>query len=286
MQIVENPRELQTLALQARAAGRTVGLVPTMGNLHEGHLSLVRIARQHADYVIVSDFVNPTQFGPNEDFDSYPRTFEQDADLCRAESVDLLFHPDPPAMYASDASVSLIETDLSRWLCGASRPIHFNGVCTVVAKLFLLAQPHIAVFGEKDAQQLAVIRRMVRDLFFPIEIIPAPISREPDGLARSSRNRYLTSDYRAQAPVLHRSLEAAKALFDQGERRPAPLLEAVKAVLATAPDANVEYATLSDASTLVPYPADALEPMAAPALLALAVRFGTTRLIDNTTLAP
>lgn len=284
MQIVENPRELQTLALQARAAGRTVALVPTMGNLHEGHLSLVRIARRHADFVIVSDFVNPTQFGPNEDFDSYPRTFEQDADLCRAESVDLLFHPAPAAMYAADASVSLIETDLSRWLCGASRPIHFNGVCTVVAKLFLLAQPHVAVFGEKDAQQLAVIRRMVRDLFFPVEIIPAPISREPDGLARSSRNRYLTPDLRAQAPVLHRSLLAAKALFDSGERRAAALLDAVQTVLATAPDANVEYATLSDATTLAPLSRDAI--LSAPVLLALAVRFGSTRLIDNANLAP
>ena len=284
MQIVENPLELQTLALQARADGRTVALVPTMGNLHEGHLSLVRIARARADYVILSDFVNPTQFGPNEDFDSYPRTFDEDAALCRAEGVSLLFHPAPGAMYAPDASVSLIETALSRYLCGASRPIHFNGVCTVVAKLFLLAQPHLAVFGEKDAQQLAVIRRMVRDLFFPVEIVPAPISREPDGLARSSRNRYLTPDQRAQAPVLQRSLQAAKTLFDSGERRTDALLAAVRDVLATAPDANVEYATLSDASTLVPLPSDAL--LTAPVLLALAVRFGATRLIDNVTLAP
>ncbi len=284
MQIVEQPSSLQSLALAARSAGRTIALVPTMGNLHEGHLSLVRIARANADFVVVSDFVNPTQFGPNEDFDSYPRTFEQDAALCEAEGVDLLFHPVPAAMYAPDASVSLVETDLSRYLCGASRPIHFNGVCTVVAKLFLLAQPHVAVFGEKDAQQLAVIRRMVRDLFFPVKIIPAPISREPDGLARSSRNRYLTPAYRAQAPVLHRSLQSAQDLFDAGERRAAALLDTVQAVLATAPDANVEYATLSDSATLVPLSRNAT--IAAPVLLALAVRFGTTRLIDNVTLAP
>ena len=284
MQIVEQPSDLQSLVLAARADGRTVALVPTMGNLHEGHLSLVRIARANADFVVVSDFVNPTQFGPNEDFASYPRTFTEDADLCRAESVDLLFHPAPSAMYAADASVSLVETTLSRHLCGASRPIHFNGVCTVVAKLFLLAQPHVAVFGEKDAQQLAVIRRMVRDLFFPVKIIPAPISREADGLARSSRNRYLTPAQRAQAPVLHRSLRTAKTLFDSGERRVSVLQTAVTDVLSTAPDARVEYATLSDAATLVPLPPDAI--LTAPVLLALAVRFGTTRLIDNVTLVP
>ena len=283
MQIIESPAELQLAALALRSAGETIALVPTMGNLHEGHLSLVRAARARASKVIVSDFVNPTQFGPNEDYAAYPRTFEADCALLEREGADIVFHPAPEAMYPEGTSVSLIETSLSKYLCGASRPGHFNGVCTVVAKLFLLAQPHLAVFGEKDAQQLAVIRRMVRDLFFPIEIVPAPISREPDGLARSSRNRYLTPDQRAQAPVLHRSLQAAKTLFDSGERRASALLAAVRDVLATAPDANVEYATLSDASTLVPLPSDAL--LTAPVLLALAVRFGATRLIDNVTLA-
>ena len=210
MKVFERPEELQAWALAERAAGRRVGLVPTMGNLHEGHLSLVRIAKGRADRVVVSDFVNPTQFGPNEDYAAYPRTFEEDCAKCEAEGVDAVFHPVPGAMYAADASVSLVENALSKVLCGASRPGHFNGVCTVVAKLFLLAQPHVAVFGQKDAQQLCVIRRMVRDMFFPIEIVAAPISREADGLARSSRNQYLSAEERAQAPVLRRSLAAAE----------------------------------------------------------------------------
>jgi pantoate--beta-alanine ligase len=280
MKIIENPKEFQKWALAQRAAGRRVGLVPTMGNLHEGHLSLVRIAKKHADVVALSDFVNPTQFGPNEDYAAYPRTFEEDCAKCEAEEVDMVFHPAPEAMYAADASVSLIERGLSKVLCGASRPGHFDGVCTVVAKLFLLAQPHVAVFGQKDAQQLCVIRRMVRDMFFPIEIVAAPISREADGLARSSRNRYLSSEERAQAPVLRRSLAAMEDAFAAGERDAEALRAVVRGVLAESPLAKPEYVELVDAETL-----QSLDGLVTrPALAALAVRFGTTRLIDNTVL--
>lgn len=281
MQIFESPADFQSYALSLRAAGRRIALVPTMGNLHEGHLSLVRMAREQADAVLVSDFVNPIQFGPNEDFDAYPRTFEDDCAKCEAEEVTAIFHPAPASMYLADASVSLVEKSLSRFLCGASRPGHFNGVCTVVCKLFNLAVPHVAVFGQKDAQQLAIIRRMVRDLSIPVEILAAPISREPDGLARSSRNQYLTAEQRAQAPALHAALVHAALLYSQGERSAPVLVESVRSTLATlAPLANPEYITVSNADTLEPLDG----PIAAPALLALAVRFGTTRLIDNTTL--
>lgn len=280
MKIIENPKEFQEWALAQRARGKRVGLVPTMGNLHEGHLSLVRIAKQRADVVALSDFVNPTQFGPNEDYSSYPRTFEEDCAKCEAEGVDAVFHPAPEAMYAADASVSLVERGLSKVLCGASRPGHFDGVCTVVAKLFLLAQPHVAVFGQKDAQQLCVIRRMVRDMFFPIEIVAAPISREADGLARSSRNRYLNPVERAQAPALRWALDAAEAAFARGERDAERLKSAMKTVLAATPLAKPDYVELVDAETL-----QAVEGrLERPALAALAVRFGTTRLIDNTVL--
>ena len=280
MKIFENPAELQAWALAERAAGKRLALVPTMGNLHEGHLSLVRIARQHADEVVVSDFVNPIQFGPNEDYAAYPRTFAEDCEKCEAEGVAAVFHPAPEAMYLPDASVSLVERRLSKVLCGASRPGHFDGVCTVVAKLFLLAQPHIAVFGQKDAQQLCVIRRMVRDLSFPVEIVAAPISREADGLARSSRNQYLSAEERAQAPALRRGLDAAEAAFAAGERNADALKTAVRAVLAATPLARPEYVELVDAETLESVAGD----VSRPALLALAVRFGTTRLIDNTVL--
>ncbi|MBP5389152.1 MAG: pantoate--beta-alanine ligase [Bacteroidales bacterium] len=278
MQVFESPAEFQAYALSLRANGRRIGLVPTMGNLHEGHLSLVRIAREHADDVLVSDFVNPIQFGPNEDFAAYPRTFEDDCAKCEAEGVAAIFHPSPAAMYLPDASVSLVEKSLSRFLCGASRPGHFNGVCTVVCKLFQLAVPHVAVFGQKDAQQLAIIRRMVRDLSIPVEIFAGPISREPDGLARSSRNQYLTPEQRAQAPALHAALVHAALLYSQGEKSAPALVASVRSELATlAPLANPEYVTVSDADSLEPLDG----PIAAPALLALAVRFGTTRLIDN-----
>ena len=282
MRIVESAQEMQQAALALRAAGKRIGFVPTMGNLHDGHLSLVRIAKRHSDVVVVSIFVNPTQFGPNEDFAAYPRTFEADCALCAAEGVDLVFYPSVPEMYPEGASVAVTENALSRTLCGAARPGHFNGVCTVVAKLFNLVLPHVAVFGEKDAQQLRVIRRMVRDLRFPVEIVSGPTAREADGLARSSRNQYLTAEQRPQAVCLRRALDEAERRFAAGERDPAALVAAMRAVVAQAPAAKIDYIEIVDDETLQPLAG----PIARPALAALAVWVGTPRLIDNAVLRP
>ncbi len=282
MKIISTALEMQQAALALRAQGKRIGFVPTMGNLHEGHLSLVRLAKEHADTVVVSVFVNPTQFGPNEDFAAYPRTFEADRALCEKEGVDLLFHPSVPEMYPDGASVSLVETALSRTLCGAARPGHFDGVCTVVAKLFHIVLPHVAVFGEKDAQQLRVIRRMVRDLRFPVEIVPGPTAREPDGLARSSRNQYMDAKQRAQAPCLRRALDESERLFAAGERDPRKLVAAMRALIAECPAAKVDYIDIVDDETLQPLSG----PIERPALAALAVWVGKPRLIDNTVLRP
>ncbi len=282
MNILQTAREMQQTALALRAQGKRIGFVPTMGNLHEGHLSLLRIARQHADVVVVSIFVNPTQFGPNEDFAAYPRTFEADRALCEQEHADIVFYPSVPEMYPGGTSVSVTENSLSRTLCGASRPGHFDGVCTIVAKLFNIVLPHIAVLGEKDAQQLRVLRRMVRDLRFPVEILPGPTIREPDGLARSSRNQYLTPAQRPQAACLRRALDEAERLFAQGERDPGKLIAAMRVLIAQAPDAKIDYVSIVDDETLQPLDG----PIVRPALAALAVWVGKPRLIDNTTLRP
>lgn len=256
-----------------------VAFVPTMGALHEGHLSLLRLARERVGsggLVVASVFVNPTQFAPHEDFTAYPRPLEADLAACRSASADLVFVPEASVMYAPDASVTVQENSLSRGLCGASRPHFFGGVCTVVAKLFLIVQPDLAVFGEKDFQQLAVIRRMVRDLHFPIEIVPAPIVREPDGLAMSSRNAYLTPAERAQAPVLHAALQEARQAIQQGEREVEPLRALLQRRLSTVEPLRVDYAAIVDPDTLEPLPR-----IADQVLLALAVFLGRTRLIDN-----
>ncbi len=281
MHTIRTPRAMQDAALTLRAAGRRIGVVPTMGYLHEGHASLIRLARARADVVIVTLFVNPTQFGPNEDLSRYPRDFERDRALCEAEGADILFAPEAGSVYAADASVWIDEVRLSHGLCGASRPGHFRGVCTVVAKLFNLTQPHVAVFGEKDAQQLRVIRRMVRDLDIPVEIVAGPTVREPDGLAMSSRNAYLSPEERAQAVCLRRALDAAAARLAAGERDAARLRAAMADVIAGAPLARADYVEIVDDETL--------EPVAAidrPALAALAVFVGRTRLIDNAVLRP
>lgn len=280
--VLSTALEIQQTALALRAQGRRIGFVPTMGNLHAGHLSLIRIAKKQADAVAVSIFVNPTQFGPNEDFAAYPRTFEADRALCEQEGVDLIFHPAVSEMYPESTSVRVVETALSHTLCGAARPGHFDGVCTVVAKLFNLVLPHIAVFGEKDAQQLRVIRRMVRDLRFPVEIVPGPTVREPDGLALSSRNQYLTPGQRPQAACLRRALNEAERLFAAGERDPQQLIDSMRATLAQAPAAKVDYLDLVDDETLQPLSG----PIVRPALAALAVWVGQPRLIDNTVLRP
>ena len=281
MKILSDPMEMQRAAMALRMERHTLALVPTMGCLHAGHLSLVREAARRAEQVILSLFVNPIQFGPNEDFSRYPRPFERDADLCRNAGVHILFAPEPAGMYAPNASVFVDEDRISRGLCGAARPGHFKGVLTVVAKLFNLCRPNVAIFGQKDAQQARLIRQMARDLNFPIEIVVAPIVRESDGLAMSSRNRYLSDTDRQNALCLHRGLHAARSAFEAGERSSAALKTIVGAKIAAAPGAGVEYIEIVDA--------DSFEPIAAierPALMVLAVRFGTTRLIDNLELKP
>lgn len=254
-------------------------LVPTMGALHRGHLELIRIAREAAGRegeVAVSIFVNPLQFEPGADFEKYPRPDAADEELCRTAGVDILYRPDQTEMYAADRSVFVEETELSNTLCGKSRPGHFRGVCTVVAKLFNMVAPCAAVFGEKDFQQLAIIRRMVRDLNFPIAITGAPIVREADGLACSSRNHYLTPAEREQATVLRAACLVATEMARQAENSTGQILETARGSIGRAPLARIDYVELVDADNLQPL--DRLRPNA---LLALAVFFGRTRLIDN-----
>lgn len=276
MNVIECPARMREAARAIRRKGERIALVPTMGFLHEGHLSLVRIARRNADRVVVSLFVNPLQFGPHEDLDRYPRDRARDEALCRGEGVDLLFCPDAAGLYAPDASATVSESRLSRGLCGESRPGHFTGVCTVVAKLFHLCDPDVAVFGEKDAQQLRVIERMVRDLDFPVRILRGPVVREPDGLAMSSRNARLTSEERRQATCLRRALDRAQALAAGGERDPAVLTGAMRRILEAEPLARADYVRIVAEDTLEP-----VESLDRPALAVLAVFLGAVRLIDN-----
>lgn len=276
MVILRTVLEMREIALAEKRKAHRVGLVPTMGCLHDGHLSLVKLARQQTDFVVVSIFVNPTQFLPGEDFSSYPRTFERDVELCRGAGVDAIFFPETAQIYAADHSVFIEETHVSQGLCGASRPGHFRGVATVVAKLFNIVLPDIAVFGQKDAQQVRVIQRLVRDLNFPVTVIVGPIVREPDGLALSSRNRYLTDEERRDALCLHRALAQAERLSADGERSVATLRSAMLSVLATVPSVWVDYVEVVDDETLMP-----VERIERPVLIALAVRIGKTRLIDN-----
>lgn len=270
---------MQQTALHLSRSGGRLGLVPTMGYLHAGHLSLIKTARQHSDIVALSLFVNPTQFGPNEDFSRYPRNLERDTELCVESGVDILFAPETKAMYAPDASVAVVEERLGRGLCGISRPTHFRGVTTVVAKLFNICLPDVAVFGEKDAQQLRVIKRMVRDLNFPVHIVSAPTVREADGLAMSSRNVLLTAEERQQAACLRKSLDRAEELFRAGERNVFTIRAEMLKVLEGAPAGKVDYLEFVDDETLQP-----VFTLAQPTLVAMAYKFSKTRLIDNTVL--
>ena len=256
--------------------GKTIGLVPTMGALHEGHLSLVRAARARCAVVVVSIFVNPTQFGPNEDFSKYPRTFEHDCKLLEAERVDFVFAPGVEEMYRKDATTWVTVEGLSERLCGRSRPGHFRGVTTVVAKLFHVVEPDYAYFGQKDAAQVTIIRRMVRDLDFAVEIMVCPIVRESDGLAMSSRNAYLDPGQRKSATVLYRALMRIQTLADKGERSAARLVEEGKSVLGEQPGVRVDYLEIVDPETL-----DPVADISRGALVAVAAFVGTTRLIDN-----
>jgi pantoate--beta-alanine ligase len=265
----------------ARSAGRRIALVPTMGYLHEGHLSLVDRARALADYVVVSVFVNPLQFGPAEDLARYPRDLERDAALLDARGADLLFAPAVEEMYpAGEPAVQVVPVRLAERLCGASRPGHFTGVLTVVAKLFGIVRPDVAIFGQKDFQQAVLIRRMVRDLDMPVEIDVAPIVREPDGLALSSRNVYLSADERCRALVLSRALAAAADAFGAGTSDAAALLGRVRDMIAAVPCVALEYAELVEPDSLEPV--DSARP---GHVLVLAARVGSTRLIDNVILS-
>jgi pantoate--beta-alanine ligase len=286
MKICQTIDDMRVTSRAARHAGKRLGFVPTMGALHEGHLSLVRAAKANCDAVAASIFVNPLQFGPNEDLAKYPRTFDRDVQLLEKESVDFLFAPAPDEMYPPGAVTYIAVEGLSEKLCGKSRPGHFRGVATVVAKLFHIVEPDLAFFGQKDAAQATIIRRMVRDLNLPVEVIVCPIVREPDGLAMSSRNAYLSPGDRKSAAVLNRSLTEVKKRFDQGERNPTALIEAAKNVLAQEPAVRLEYFEIVDPSTLDPSTLDPGPELNGPVLVAVAALVGTTRLIDNLMLQP
>ncbi len=274
--VVTTIAEVRRAVAEARGRGLTVGFVPTMGALHTGHAALVKAARAGTGFVVVSIFVNPTQFGPKEDFAKYPRTLDADRAICQEAGADLIFAPTVEEMYPA-RSVTFVEvTELDRELCGPSRPGHFRGVCTVVAKLFNIVQPDIAYFGQKDAQQARILQQMVRDLNFPLQVHVEPTVREPDGLAMSSRNRYLSAGDRTAAAGIYRALSAVKVRAAAGEIDVTRLESALSAELATIPGARVEYARILDADTLTPLPR-----LDRPALAAVAIFLGTTRLIDN-----
>lgn len=269
--------EVRQAVSKWRASGKTIGLVPTMGYLHEGHKSLIDQAVRENDCVVVSVFVNPTQFGPGEDLESYPRDFNHDLALCEDAQASLVFHPAPEELYYPDRSTTIHMAVLSEELCGKSRPIHFDGVCLVVAKLFNIVTPDRAYFGQKDAQQLLIIKRMVRDLNFPIDIIGCPIIREADGLAKSSRNTYLSERERAAAVVLSQAIAYGQKLASSGESDSSAITQAMRDILAKEPLADVEYVEIVSQENIKPIVGRINEPI----LCALAVRIGKTRLIDN-----
>lgn len=279
MKLCRTTAELREEIALAKAAGKTIGLVPTMGALHEGHASLIKAAAMENELVVVSVFVNPTQFGPNEDLDAYPRTLDADCKLAEGCGADIVFAPTPAEMYPSeDMTWVEVTGDITKVLCGRTRPIHFRGVTTVVAKLFNLAQPDHAYFGQKDAQQAEVLKRMVKDLFFNVKLRIMPIVREADGLAKSSRNTYLSKSERAAAVILNSSLETAFMLFKAGERSSQKLVEGVKKLIGDEPMAQIDYVEIYALPGLTPVPEVLTKGQY---LLALAVKFGTTRLIDN-----
>jgi pantoate--beta-alanine ligase len=276
LQLIETIIGMKAACRDVSLAGKKLGLVPTMGALHEGHLSLVRESKSQCNVTAVSIFVNPLQFGPTEDFAKYPRTFERDAALLQELGVDLLFVPSVAEMYPAGAKTNVEVGDLSGRLDGGSRPGHFRGVSTVVCKLFEILRPDRAFFGQKDAAQVAVLRKMVRDLDMDVEIVVCPIVREPDGLAMSSRNAYLKAEQRQQALVLRRSLQDVKAAFDAGERDAQKLTGIGAQTIASEPGAKLDYFAIVDPGTLEP-----LTSVSRGTLVAVAAWFGTTRLIDN-----
>jgi pantoate--beta-alanine ligase len=278
MEIINRVTRMSSVAREFRGEGRSIGLVPTMGALHEGHLSLMSQAREMCDIVIASVFVNPTQFAPHEDLARYPRDLARDAELAFTRQVDFIFAPSPEDMYPGGFATYVTVEGLSERLEGASRPGHFRGVTTVVNKLFNIVQPRFAYFGRKDAQQVIVIKRMVKDLGMDVEIVVGPTVREEDGLALSSRNVYLTTDERKAATVLRRSLEKCRSAYNGGERDSGRLVNAMRAVIEAEPLAKIDYIAISDTNNLEPVTS---VPYVSPTLVSLAVFFGKTRLIDN-----
>lgn len=278
MEVAATISELKTRVHEWKKEGLTVGLCPTMGFLHEGHASLMEHSVASCDKTVASVFVNPIQFGPGEDLDTYPRDFDHDCRLLESKGVDLVFHPEPSEMYADDFCTYVDMDVLSKTLCGKTRPTHFRGVCTVITKLLHIVEPDRIFFGQKDAQQLAIIRRMVRDLNFDVEVVGCPIVREPDGLAKSSRNTYLNPEERRAALILSRTIRLGQEKTAEGVRDSAELLKAMRKKLAAEPLADVEYVEVVDGENMQP-----VERFKDGDLVAMAVRIGTTRLIDNFT---
>lgn len=281
IEVIKTVQEMRTRSDRLRGRGKTIAVVPTMGYLHEGHLSLMRKGRALGDDLAVSIYVNPTQFGPGEDIEAYPRDLDRDLALAEKEGVDVVFAPDDTALYAGGFQTYVTLEKLPNHLCGISRPTHFRGVATVVTKLFNIVKPHFAVFGQKDYQQLTIIRRMVRDLDFDIEIVGAPTVREPDGLAMSSRNSYLSTEQRESALSLNKSLRRAQAMVDDGIKESKQILDEAASLIKSYPDTAIDYVSICDPETLVDMPT-----VNRPALMVLAVKVGKTRLIDNSLLNP
>lgn len=281
MKIIHTIKEMQVEADRHRHDGKTIGFIPTMGYLHEGHLSLIRIAKDQADVVAVSIFVNPTQFGPNEDLDKYPRDFDRDEKLASSAGADIIFYPAVEEMYPQGYLTYVDVEKVTDKLCGAKRPGHFKGVTTICTKLFLAVKPHFSVFGQKDAQQVLVIQKMVRDLNFDMEIVVGPIVREKDGLAMSSRNVYLSEDERADALSLNQSLLAAKNMISKGEKDTAVITSMIKEKIDTKTHTRIDYISIVDANTL-----ESVDQISGLTLIALAVFVGKTRLIDNLLITP
>jgi pantoate--beta-alanine ligase len=277
MNVVHTKSQLRAMIRSLRGGQRRIGFVPTMGYLHQGHVSLIRQARQENDAVVVSVFVNPTQFGPNEDLEAYPRDRERDLALLHAEKCDIGFFPNPEELYPSGFMTYVrVEGPMTQVLCGRSRPTHFQGVATIVTKLFHLVQPDRAYFGQKDAQQVAVIRQMARDLDFDLDIVACPTVREADGLAMSSRNSYLSPAQRRMAPMIYQSLLETRQKIIQGERSATKMTTFLKSHLDLIDSADIDYVSIMDSRTLMP-----LETLSGEILIAVAVRIGQTRLIDN-----
>ncbi len=274
--VTRTPAEVKEVIKEWKKQGYSIGLVPTMGYLHEGHGSLIKKAVEDNDKVMVSVFVNPIQFGPNEDLETYPRDFDADLKMIESLGADMVFHPEPSDMYASDFSTTVSVAGVSENLCGAKRPGHFNGVCTVVTKLFNLSEADRAYFGQKDAQQLAVVRRMVRDLNVNIEIVGCPIIREDDGLAKSSRNTYLSSEERQAATVLNKALIAGKQMVEEGEKSALAVKTRIEDIISKEPHAKIDYVEITDWNSIEP-----VDIIDGSILCAIAVYIGNTRLIDN-----